>query len=264
MTALIRASVLCTGSVRAWRCGGYLSLAQLLSMLTYRVRGLEWAVQLNEVAPEPGSAALESLKPDHLLTVDELLSIASPNVQIIDGLIEGRNRDGRTVIRIRAVDSTWWDIEADDSSMIKELSDRFPDALPVPSLAPIPTASRYCTDRLCRRVAGCGEAAALANSPRRRNIITPSAAARRDGLRVGAVRLYQDRRRHGERQPAGFDDLSRWPGDRHDVRCHHAGQRHQQAGTASRTIPAARCWKLTRSSARIRSCKVPIHRPGSS
>ena len=119
-------------SIEAWRGGRYLSLADLLSVLGPQVRPLKWRLRTSEVAPSPGAPLVESLGADQLVDTQDILKLFPPSVQIVDGEICGHGASGELVLRIRAVDSTWWDIETDDSQLLRAIAEAFPDAIKLP------------------------------------------------------------------------------------------------------------------------------------
>ena len=119
-------------SLKAWRGNTYLSLAELLLTLNDRISNLKWKMKINEIGPGPGALALESLLPNQLVSTLELIHLVSPSIQIIDGIIEGWDSNGLLFVRLRAVDSTWWDIETEDSQILRIITEKFEDALNMP------------------------------------------------------------------------------------------------------------------------------------
>ncbi len=116
-------------SLKAWRGNTYLSLAELLLVIGNRILGLKWKLQIREIAPGPGASALESARPEQLIDTLELLHLVSPCIQLIDGEISGYDTDGNLVLRLRAVDSTWWDIETDNTQILGTIKETFSDAI---------------------------------------------------------------------------------------------------------------------------------------
>jgi hypothetical protein len=113
---------------RSWQDDRYLSLWEILSALGSLIENLQWQVQIEELAPGPGESRLETMVADTTLDTRELLDASRGDVQIIDGLLSGFKADEARFpyLTIRAVDSTWWDVDADDEAVIRTLRAHFP------------------------------------------------------------------------------------------------------------------------------------------
>ena len=116
-------------SFQAWRAGRYVGLAELLGVLGPRALDLLWELHLDEVAPHPKARELEAVAEP--LGTPALIGLVSPDVQIIDGALRGF-RASATVLRIRAVDGTSWDVEASDPEVLATLKHHFPEAVDLP------------------------------------------------------------------------------------------------------------------------------------
>jgi hypothetical protein len=103
----------------AWRDErSYIGLAELLVRLGGFGLDLEWTGAEIEPAPEPGAEALEALEDGPRLSTLELLALVAPNKQVIDGVFEAyRPGTEDKVLRIRAVDSSNWDVETGDPGL---------------------------------------------------------------------------------------------------------------------------------------------------
>jgi hypothetical protein len=113
---------------RSWQDDHYLSLWEILTALGSLVENLQWRVQIEELAPGPGASRLEAIAADATLDTRELLDASRGDVQVIDGLLSGfKAGEARfPYLTIRAVDSTWWDVDADDEAVARTLRVRFP------------------------------------------------------------------------------------------------------------------------------------------
>jgi len=58
-----------------------------------------------------------------------LLELVHPDVQVVDGEVSAYNPRGTQVLTVRAVDSTWWDIEAAEPALLNKVLLQFPDAM---------------------------------------------------------------------------------------------------------------------------------------
>ncbi len=118
---------------KAWNGTHYISLAEILRAIEDGVRDLTWSWRIKEVALGDSISNLESLHPNGPVKTHELLHAVSPCPQIIDGEIDGLDADGRPALRVRAVDSTWWDVETDAPDILVRILEMFPDAAPIPA-----------------------------------------------------------------------------------------------------------------------------------
>src|SRR5579859_7327087 len=97
----------------SWQDDRYLSLGEILTALGGLIENLQWRVQIEELAPGPGSRRLETIAADARLDTREVLDAFRGGVQVIDGLLSGFKMDEARFpyLTIRAVDSTWWDVD---------------------------------------------------------------------------------------------------------------------------------------------------------
>ena len=120
---------------KAWNGGHYVSLAEILRAVGDRARYLKWTWRIDEAAPAAGGSDLDILSPGRRVSTAELLCALPANLQIIDGEIDGSHdggRPGRPSLRLRAVDSTWWDVESDAPEILAAIVKAFPDAAALP------------------------------------------------------------------------------------------------------------------------------------
>lgn len=106
----------------AWQGKRYIGLAEILVRFGNLALELEWSCTIDETAPEPRGPELESLTPDIRLPTLDLLALVAPDVQVIDGQFNGyRYGTNDPTVRIRAVDSTAWDIETRNLDVLQQL-----------------------------------------------------------------------------------------------------------------------------------------------
>jgi hypothetical protein len=111
---------------RAWQEQHYISAAELLLTIGRPLCNLRWRVRIEEVAPAPGAVELEDVGPNKELTTFELLHLVTPDIQIIDGELEGRDQNSDSVVVcLRAVDSTSWDVESDVAAIMEPVRTTF-------------------------------------------------------------------------------------------------------------------------------------------
>jgi hypothetical protein len=114
----------------AWHGTSYVSAPEVLNALDPHLHEFVWQVRADEVAPGPGARQLQEISPSTRLSTPELLDQLRPGAQIIDGELRGyESADSITpAVTLRAVDSTWWDVESEDDGLIAAVRDAFPDA----------------------------------------------------------------------------------------------------------------------------------------
>jgi hypothetical protein len=113
---------------RAWEGDRYVTLGDILTALGDLARDLRWKVRVDDVAPGPGAARLEAVDPDTWLDTPDLIGVAGgEDVQVIDGEVAGYRAEALRApyLVIRAVDSSWWDVESADDAVADALRSRF-------------------------------------------------------------------------------------------------------------------------------------------
>jgi hypothetical protein len=120
-------------SLPAWRDGRPLYLSELILAFGWSVVDLTWSCNALEIGPGPEISSLEAVAGNNKrLTTLELLHLATPYVQVIDGELIGYNEhDGQVqpAVLIRAVDSTSWDLGILDEENSQRITDIFPEAV---------------------------------------------------------------------------------------------------------------------------------------
>jgi hypothetical protein len=117
-------------SLKAHRGGTYLSLAELLFVLGRPLLGLHWKARVSEASgPEAVTARLTSVAEEEWLGLFDLLPLVTPDVRIAAGEVTGYDANGERILTVRAVDSSWWDIETEDPDLLETLSEVYPDAM---------------------------------------------------------------------------------------------------------------------------------------
>ena len=110
----------------AWCDSIYLPLAEILLVIREYISDLNWRIEIEEIAPEPGASALEErIENKQIMSTHEVLSYLSPSLQIIDGVLEGFDASNNSVVKIKAVDSMSWDVESVQEEILKILKEKF-------------------------------------------------------------------------------------------------------------------------------------------
>lgn len=114
-------------TIRAWRQGHYVGLAELLLVLGRFVYDQSWTMRVVEVAPGPGESFFDAWDPATVVSTYELLHLVTPAVQLIDGSVSSVSCDseGEPWLTLRAVDSTTWDIETRDLGVIRAATSHY-------------------------------------------------------------------------------------------------------------------------------------------
>lgn len=127
-----------TLTLRAWQDGRYIALAELLDLIGPFYPGRQWHMRIEECAPQPGSEILEAWSAETPVSLEELLGLVAPDIQVIDGVILATGSAGETALRLIAVDGSDWDIESDCAAAIAAVRNRFPDVRDVSCLQAAP------------------------------------------------------------------------------------------------------------------------------
>lgn len=105
----------------------YVTLAEILVRLGSFGLGLTWKVRIYE----GGFSEIEKASSGTGVGTLELLALAAPDVQFVDGDFAGYAGDELRVV-LREFDSTSWDLCTADASVIREIRRHYPDAAPTP------------------------------------------------------------------------------------------------------------------------------------
>lgn len=117
-------------SLKAQRGDAYLSLAELLFVLGRPLLRLHWKARVSEVSgPEEITSRLTSVAEEEWLGTFDLLHLVTPDVRVVHGEVTGYDANGERILTVRAVDSSWWDIETEDPEILETISEVYPDAL---------------------------------------------------------------------------------------------------------------------------------------
>ncbi|GHO68381.1 hypothetical protein KSC_072730 [Ktedonobacter sp. SOSP1-52] len=123
---------------RAWRDDTPVWLGDLLQALgPEKVEQTKWEMKQLECAGAPLSARSleEACDQGTILTGTLLLDIAKQGygVQVINGELRGYQQDRPDPwIVLRAVDSSWWDVECEVNDVLETLRSHYPDATALP------------------------------------------------------------------------------------------------------------------------------------
>ncbi len=109
----------------------YVTLAELLVRLGGYGLGLTWKVRLYDTQLGARFPQLESASTDAGIGTLDLLALAAPDLQTVDGDFEGY-ADGELVLILREFDSTSWDVCTADERVLREFRETYPDAEPTP------------------------------------------------------------------------------------------------------------------------------------
>jgi hypothetical protein len=117
-------------SIPAWHDGKQNSLSDVLDALGHDdIISRNWIAQRVEAAGTPGPAREieEASDTGTPISGKRLLELASAQVQLIEGSLLGTSSTRRSPIAVHAVDSTYWDVEGDESAL-QRFAQRFPEA----------------------------------------------------------------------------------------------------------------------------------------
>ncbi|MFG3056334.1 hypothetical protein ACGFZP_36010 [Kitasatospora sp. NPDC048239] len=109
----------------------YVTLAELLVRLGSFGLGLTWKVRIDDARLVARFAEIEKASSGAGIGTLELLALAAPDLQFVDGDFAGYAGDELRVV-LREFDSTSWDLCTADSSVVREIRQHYPDAVPTP------------------------------------------------------------------------------------------------------------------------------------
>ncbi|MFC5822692.1 hypothetical protein [Nonomuraea insulae] len=110
---------------RAWReHHHYLGLEELLTSLEPLIETYEWRLTIDWLIP-----AIEM--PENIwLSTDQVLQLFGSHPQLVDGEAEGRRvGSSATDVRLRALDSSLWDVQTARPDVAVRISELYPDAV---------------------------------------------------------------------------------------------------------------------------------------
>ncbi|MFC9328800.1 hypothetical protein [Kitasatospora sp. NPDC057015] len=109
----------------------YVTLAELLVRLGSFGLDLTWKVRTDHPRLDAACAVLESTSTGTGIGTPELLALAAPDLQTVDGDFKGYSA-GELVVILREFDSTSWDVCTADERLLREIRENYPDAEPTP------------------------------------------------------------------------------------------------------------------------------------
>ncbi|MEU8267693.1 hypothetical protein AB0B89_11030 [Sphaerisporangium sp. NPDC049002] len=113
---------------RCWRDDGLVTLADLLMSLGRTIEGNRWRLVVEEL-PSPRYQEICDTADRSLMETGQLIALLGDDAQLIDGELAAYDADGACCdLTIRALDSTWWDIETTRQEVLDQVSRFYPDA----------------------------------------------------------------------------------------------------------------------------------------
>ncbi|MFB7619886.1 hypothetical protein [Kitasatospora sp. NPDC056181] len=109
----------------------YVTLAELLVRLGSFGLGLTWKVRIDDARLVTRFAEIEKASSGAGIGTLELLALVAPDLQFVDGDFAGYAGDELRVV-LREFDSTSWDLCTADASVVREIRQHYPDAVPTP------------------------------------------------------------------------------------------------------------------------------------
>ncbi|MET9251954.1 hypothetical protein [Nonomuraea sp. NPDC003709] len=108
----------------AWRDGRYLGLEELLRSLGTLIDSYEWRLTIDWLIPEI------EIHGDVWLSTYQVLQLFESHPQLVDGEAEGR-RVGSSApdVRLRAFDSTSWDVQTARPDVAGRIRELYADAV---------------------------------------------------------------------------------------------------------------------------------------
>ncbi|WP_285585580.1 hypothetical protein [Herbidospora sp. NBRC 101105] len=121
---------------QCWREEGLLTLADLLTSLGSMVEGYRWRLVIDELF-SPRYQEITEAAEIFLMSTEQLVAMFGDDAQLIDGELTAHNADESTAdLTIRALDSTWWDVETTIQEVLDEILRLYPDAEALPLRSP--------------------------------------------------------------------------------------------------------------------------------
>ncbi|MFE3449667.1 hypothetical protein ACFXJ8_12100 [Nonomuraea sp. NPDC059194] len=109
-------------SFKAWTGEHYVGLAELLTSLGSAVEGHHWRVTVEEWIASSRGEAIADLVADSLVSTEHLIDLFGVDAQLIDGELVGYPEGSSTAdIRIRASDSSHWDVQSDKPEVLETI-----------------------------------------------------------------------------------------------------------------------------------------------
>ncbi|MFF3440818.1 hypothetical protein [Streptosporangium sp. NPDC002721] len=121
---------------QCWRDQGRVTLADLLTSLDSITEGYRWRLVIDELLSPRYQEIAEAAK-GSLMGTEQLVTMFGNDAQLIDGELTAHDADGAIVdLTIRALDSTWWDVETTMQEVLDKILLLYPDAKVLPWRSP--------------------------------------------------------------------------------------------------------------------------------
>ncbi|GAA2999958.1 hypothetical protein GCM10017559_21050 [Streptosporangium longisporum] len=121
---------------QCWRDEGRVTLADLLTSLGSIIEGYRWRLVVDELL-SPRYQEITETAEGRLMETGQLIAMFGNDAQLIDGELTAHDADGSIVdLTIRALDSTWWDVETTMQEVLDRISLLYPDAKVLPWRSP--------------------------------------------------------------------------------------------------------------------------------
>jgi hypothetical protein len=115
---------------------GRVTLADLLTSLGSMIEGYRWRLVVDELL-SPRYQEIAEAAEGCLMETAQLVAMFGNDAQLIDGELTAHDADGSIVdLTIRALDSTWWDVETTMQEVLDKISLLYPDAKVLPWRSP--------------------------------------------------------------------------------------------------------------------------------
>lgn len=112
-------------SLKSWREDNYISFSELLDTLAHFTEQLNWTVDISDAGCSSHSEKIESFDSHLRIRTIDLVTLITPDIQIVEGDILGYNSLNELVISIRAVDGSWWDVRSNEVDIFNALVDKY-------------------------------------------------------------------------------------------------------------------------------------------
>ncbi|MER6943639.1 hypothetical protein ABT294_06390 [Nonomuraea sp. NPDC000554] len=113
---------------RCWRDDGLVTLSELLASLGQVIDGYRWRLVTHELISSRYQEIFETTG-DSLVGTGQLIVLLGNDTQLVDGELIAHGADGARVdLAVRALDSTWWEVETAMQEVLDKLLLLYPDA----------------------------------------------------------------------------------------------------------------------------------------
>jgi hypothetical protein len=110
--------------------GQSIGLAELLDVLGERVLLSQWLVSdLNYISIDDNDIEAFASSQNTIIKGSELLASLSKLLQVIDGEFKAFDQEELPWVVLKAVDSSWWEVIAQDTEVIKAIQKNFSNAV---------------------------------------------------------------------------------------------------------------------------------------